>query len=58
MTPKVGEVWIRKKFTNSDVKEVRVIAIDDRYIHIEDKNSIFYVYKEIWDEHFQKKERD
>ena len=56
MTPKVGEVWTRKKFANSELEEVKVIAIDDKYIHIEDKNSIFYVHREIWNEHFQKKE--
>ena len=56
MTPQIGEIWQRKKALNDELKEVRVIAVDNRYIHIEDKNGVFHVFKEVWDEYFSKKE--
>jgi len=54
MIPKVGEIWQRKKALNNELKEVKVVAVDNRYIHIEDKNGLFHVFKEVWNEHFQK----
>lgn len=54
MTPQIGEIWQRKRVFNDELKEVRVVAVDNRYIHIEDKNGIFHIFKEQWNEHFQK----
>ena len=52
--PKAGEIWKRKKAHSDELKEVKVVAVDNRYVHIKDKNGVFQVLKEVWHEHFEK----
>ncbi|WP_041353973.1 hypothetical protein [Nitratiruptor sp. SB155-2] len=59
MMPQRGEIWYRKRYNREGCKRVKVVGVDDKFIHIiDDEKNDFSVLKENWHEHFSKSESE